>query len=188
VKGESTPLRAWESRPGTAPPTPRRCATLCGMVSNHPVALYHPLPYDRRTIPSKKGRRNPRREDTRLLLARTRRHRDVRPVRAVTSIAIRPVRPSPSPRRHPGHYITIPNAVEACGDRTLPRQPLCLVRPYVNNTLESSRRRPSNRQPLRRCPRSCSWRRTGRAMTPHQKRDSPGRPSTPWHCTPCLHT
>jgi hypothetical protein len=25
-------------------------------------------------------------------------------------------------------------------------------------------------------------------MMPRQKRDSPGWPSTPWHCTPCLHT
>jgi hypothetical protein len=38
--------------------------------------------------------------------------------------------PSPStlcdhprrPRHHPGHYITILNAMEACGDGTLPRQ------------------------------------------------------------------
>jgi hypothetical protein len=51
------PRRAWESRPGTAPPTPRRCATLCGMVSNNPVALFHPLPYGRRTTPSKKDDR-----------------------------------------------------------------------------------------------------------------------------------
>jgi hypothetical protein len=27
------------------------------MVSNHPVALYHPLPYDWRTTPSKKDGR-----------------------------------------------------------------------------------------------------------------------------------
>jgi hypothetical protein len=27
------------------------------MVSNHPVALYHPLPYDRRIAPSKKDGR-----------------------------------------------------------------------------------------------------------------------------------
>jgi hypothetical protein len=33
---------------------PRHCAALCGMVSNHPAALYHPLPYGRRTAPSKK--------------------------------------------------------------------------------------------------------------------------------------
>jgi hypothetical protein len=36
---------------------PRHYATLCGVVSNHPVALYHPLPYGRRTTPSKKDDR-----------------------------------------------------------------------------------------------------------------------------------
>jgi hypothetical protein len=54
VKGESTPLRAWESCPATTPPTPRHCAALCGMVSNHPGALYPQLSYGRRTAPSKK--------------------------------------------------------------------------------------------------------------------------------------
>jgi hypothetical protein len=57
VKGESTPLHAWESCPATAPPTPCHCATLCGMVSNRPAALYHPLPYGQRTAPSKKDGR-----------------------------------------------------------------------------------------------------------------------------------
>jgi hypothetical protein len=33
---------------------PRHYATLCGVVSNHPATLYHPLSYGRRTIPSKK--------------------------------------------------------------------------------------------------------------------------------------
>jgi hypothetical protein len=33
---------------------PRHCVTLCGVVSNRPAALYHPLPYGRRTTPSKK--------------------------------------------------------------------------------------------------------------------------------------
>jgi hypothetical protein len=54
VKGESTPLCAWESCPATAPPTTRHCATLCSMVSNRPAALYHPLSYGQRTAPSKK--------------------------------------------------------------------------------------------------------------------------------------
>jgi hypothetical protein len=96
-----------------------------------------------------KGWRNPRREDARLLRARTRRRRDVGPVGAVTSIAISPVRPSPPPRRHPDHCITIPDIVGTYGDGTPPRRPLCLVRPHVNDTLESSRGRPSNEQPLR---------------------------------------
>jgi hypothetical protein len=81
-----------------------------------------------------KGRRNPRWEDTRLLRARTGRRRDVKPVGAVTSVAISPVRPSLPPRRHPRHCINIPDAVEACGDGTPPWQPLCLVRPHVNST------------------------------------------------------
>jgi hypothetical protein len=151
---------------GTVPPTPVRPA-------------HHAL---------ERGRQNPRREDARLLHARTRRRRDVMTVGAVTSIAIGPVRPSPPSRRHPGHCITIPDAVEACGDRTPPRLPLCLVRPHVNDALESSRGRPLNGQPLRRHPRSCSWTRTGHAMTPRKKQDSSGRPSTPWNYTPCLHT
>jgi hypothetical protein len=33
---------------------PRHCATLCGVISKRPAALYHPLPYGRRTAPSKK--------------------------------------------------------------------------------------------------------------------------------------
>jgi hypothetical protein len=89
-----------------------------------------------------KGRRNPRREDARLLRAHTGRRRDVRPVGAVTSVAISPVQPSPPQRCHPSHCITIPDVVEACCDGTPPRQPLCLVRPYVNITLESSRDNP----------------------------------------------
>jgi hypothetical protein len=33
---------------------PRHCSTLCGGVSNNPMALCHPLPYGRRAAPSKK--------------------------------------------------------------------------------------------------------------------------------------
>jgi hypothetical protein len=116
---------------GTVPPTPVRPA--------------------HRTL--EKGRQNPRRDDARLLRARTGRRRDVRTVGAVNSVAIGPVRPSPPPRRHPGHCITIPDVVEVCGDGIPPRQPLCLVRPHVNGTLKSSRGRPSNEQPLLRPPR-----------------------------------
>jgi hypothetical protein len=59
VKGESTPLRAWESCPGTAPPTPvaRPSPPLCDAVrhgQHNPVALCHPLPYGRRAAPSRK--------------------------------------------------------------------------------------------------------------------------------------
>jgi hypothetical protein len=62
VKGESTPLRTWESRPGTTPPTPlaRSSSPLCNAVrrvSNNPVARCHPLLYGRRAAPSKKDGR-----------------------------------------------------------------------------------------------------------------------------------
>jgi hypothetical protein len=186
------PRRAWESHPGTATTTPpaRPSPPLCDAVRHGQQQPHCSVPPTtvwptRRTL--EKGRRSPRREDERLLHARTGLRRDVRTVGAVTSVAIGPVWPSPPSRRHPGHCITIPDAVEACGDKTPQRRLLCLVRPHVNSTLESSRGRPSNKRALRRHPRSRSWTRTGRAMTPRQKQDSPGQPSTPWRCTPCLH-
>jgi hypothetical protein len=46
----------------------------------------------------------------------------------------------------------------------------------------------SRSQPQHHHPRSRSWRRTGHAVTPRQKQGSPGQPSTPWNCTPCLRT
>jgi hypothetical protein len=170
---------------------PRHSPPLCDTVRHGqqpPRGTVSPTPIQPAHRTLEKGRRNPRRKDARLLRARTGQRRDVRPVGALTSIAISPVRQSRPPRRHPGHCITILDAVEACGDGTPPRQPLCLVRRHVNSTLESSCGRPSNKQPLCHAPRSHSWTRTGHAMTPCQKRDSPGRPSTTWHCTSCLHT
>jgi hypothetical protein len=159
VKDESTPLRVWESRPGSAPLThlARPSPPLCDAVrqgQQQPRGPVPPTPVrpTRRTL--EKGRRSPRREDGRLLHAHTGLRRDVRPVGAVTSVAIGPVRPPPPSRRHPGHCTNIPDAVEACGDRTPPRQLLCLVRPHVNGTLESSHGRPPNRRPLHRHPRS----------------------------------
>jgi hypothetical protein len=156
------PRRAWESRPSIALPTPpvRPSPPLCDAVRHdqqQPRGTVPPTPVRLTRCTLEKGRRSPRRGDERLLHARTGLHRDVRPVGAVTSVAIGPVRPSPPSRRHPGHCITIPDAVEVCGDRTPPRRLLCLVLPHVNGTLESSRERPSNRRPLCRHPRSCSW-------------------------------
>jgi hypothetical protein len=144
VHTTSTPLRAWESCPATAPPTPRHCATLCGMVSNHPGALYPPLPYDRRTTPSKKDGRTlkgmthdysaPARDDTvtsgqwersppsLLALCDHPRHRDAIPV---------PVSPYPmlwkhaaTGHRHASHCAsygltsTTPSSPHADGPRT----------------------------------------------------------------------
>jgi hypothetical protein len=104
--------------------------------------------------------------------------------------------PSPSimcdhphrPQHHPGHCITIPNTVGGRGDKTPPRRLLCAPWPPVNRTLESMYGRRPNRRSLQRHPRSRSWTDTGHAMTPCQMQDSPGRPSTPRRCTPCLYT
>jgi hypothetical protein len=109
-----------------------------------------------------------------------------RDVGRVPFVTISHVRPSLPPR--PGHCNTILNVVEARGDRTSPRPLLCSVRPLVNGPLESTRGRRPNGRLIRHHPRSRSWTDTGHAMTSRQKQGSPGRPSTPRHCTSCLHT
>jgi hypothetical protein len=161
---------------------------LCGMAGNNPVTLYRLLSYGKRATPSKK--------DGRALEGKTNDYSTPAQDYAVTSGQWGRSPPSPStlcdhpcrPQHHPGHCITILDTVGACGDRMPPRRLLCLVRPHVNGTLESSHEQPLNRRPLRRHPQSRSWTRTGRAMTPCQKQDSPGRPSTPWHYVPRLYT
>jgi hypothetical protein len=123
------------------------------------------------------GRRNPRRgTDAYSALARG---------HALTSGAS-PSSPS-ALCGHPSHCSAIPDAVETRGDRTSPRPLLCPVRPLVSSTLELACGRPPNEHPLHRHPRSRSWTDTGHAMTSRQKQDSLGRPSTPRHCTSCLH-
>jgi hypothetical protein len=144
VKDESTLLRAWESRPGTALPTPlaRPSPPLCDAVwhgqattpwrcTTHSRTAGAPHPRKRMAEPSK-GRRTttprPRKDN------------------AMTSGRWDWSSPSPSalcdhprhPQRRPGHCITIPGAVGACGDRTPPRRLPCLVRPHVSGTLEPS--------------------------------------------------
>jgi hypothetical protein len=67
--------------------------------------------------------------------------------------------PSPStlcdhprrPQHHPGHYITIPDVVEACGDGTPPRRLL-----YPCTASRQWHGRSPNRRPLHRHPRSRS--------------------------------
>jgi hypothetical protein len=141
---------------------PRRCATLCGMISNYPVALYHPLPHGRCTAPSKR--------DGRALEGKTHDCSATARYGAVTLGQRERSPPSPSALcDRPCRSDAIPTVVRACGDKTPPRQPLCLVRPHVNSTLESSHGRSLNRKPLHRYPRSRSWARTGRAMTPRRK-------------------
>jgi hypothetical protein len=131
-----------------------------------------------------RGRRSPRKGYGRPSRARPGRCRDVEPVRRVSSVTIDPVRPSPPPRRHPGHYSAIPDTVGVRGDKTLPCQLLCTLRLPVSCTLESAYgRRPSEKLPRRHL-RSGSSTDAGHATTLCQKRDLPGRPSTPRYCAP----
>jgi hypothetical protein len=101
VKGESMPLRVWESCPATAPPTSRHCVTLCGVVSNRPAALYQPLPYGRRAAPSKR--------DGKTLEGVTRYYSEPTRDDAVTSGQWELSPPSPSALcDHPCHRDAIP--------------------------------------------------------------------------------
>jgi hypothetical protein len=160
--GEAIPatMRCYAVRPGS---TPRHYAT-------HSHTARTPRPQKETAEPSK--------GDGRLFRARTGSCRDVGHA-------------PPSPLAlcgHPSHCSAIPNVVGTRGDRTSPPQLLCPVRPLVSGTLESTRGRTPNGRPLHRHPRSRSWTDTGHTMTSRQKRDSPGQPSTPRHCTPYLHT
>jgi hypothetical protein len=106
----------------------------------------------------------------------------------VFSVDLSPVRPSPPLQRHAGYYDDIPDVVGVHGDRTSLDPLLYLVRTPVDGTLEPAHGQRPDGQPLHRYPRSRSCMSTGHATTPQQERDSPGRPSTPWHCSPRLHT
>jgi hypothetical protein len=152
---------------------------LCGVVSNNLVALCHPLPYGRRAAPLRKDDGALEGKTNNYATSMQVQRHDVRPAGSVTPVAIGPVRLSPPSQvpsrplhRHPRH----------CGSYCTP------VRPRVNSTLESSHRRLPNKRSQHRHPRSRSWARTGRAMTPRRGQDSPGRTSTLRRCTPCLYT
>jgi hypothetical protein len=84
------PRRAWESRPSIALPTPRHCAAWSATISWHCTTHSHTV-----------GVPHPRREDTRLVHARTGRRRDARLVGVVTSVAI-------GLCNHPRHRDAIP--------------------------------------------------------------------------------
>jgi hypothetical protein len=145
------PRRAWESRPGTAPPTPlaRPSPPLCDTVQHgqqQPRGNVPPTPVRPTRHTLEKRRWSPRREGERLRCARVR----TTPCRQAGGTGHlrchRPCATIPAvPQHHPSHCITIPDAVGACGDRTPPRRLLCLVRPHINGTLESSHGRPPNR-------------------------------------------
>jgi hypothetical protein len=142
VKDESTPRRAWESRPDAVPPTPsvRPSPPLCDAVRHGQRQSCDTVPPTlvrlmRRAL--ERGQCNPRRGDRRLLHACPGLHCDVRPAGPVTSVAIVAVRPSPPPQHHPGHCITIPCTVGVRGDKTPPRRLLYALQPPISRTLES---------------------------------------------------
>jgi hypothetical protein len=180
--------------------TPRRCSadpfgktipTTIQHCAERPVsALWHCAAYfcTANTLSPQRGAAEPSSGGKCFFNDYTGLHRDVRPAGTVFSVAISPVWPSPPLQRHAGYCDDIPNAVEAHGDRTSPRPPLYLVWTPVDGTLEPAHGRRSDSQPLRHHPRSRSCMGTGLATTTQQERDSLGRSSTPWHCSPCLHT
>jgi hypothetical protein len=180
--------------------TPRRCSThslgktipaTIQCFAERPVsAQWHCAAYFcmANTSSPRRGMAEPSNGGERFFYNYTGLHRDVRPTGTVFPVAVSPVRPSTPLQRHAGYCDNIPNAVEVHGDRTSPRPPLYLVRTPVNATLKPACGRQPGSQPLHHHPRSRSWRHTGHAVTPPQKRDLPEQPSTPWHCTPCLYT
>jgi hypothetical protein len=129
------------SRGAAIPATVRRCAAWSATAPRHYTTHSRTAGAPR----PKKGWRNPRRDNAQLFCTRAGWRRDVRPVGAVTTAAIGPVRPSRPLHHHARRCGT-------CGDGTPPRQPPCLVWPPVNGTLESPRGRPSNEQPQRHPP------------------------------------
>jgi hypothetical protein len=113
VKDESTPRYAWESHPGTVPPTPpvRPSPPLCDAERHgqrHSRGTVPPTPIRPTHYTLERGRRSPQREDGRLLHARTELRRDVGLAGPVTVVAIGPMRPSPlspTPSRALHHYL-----------------------------------------------------------------------------------
>jgi hypothetical protein len=157
VKDESTPLRAWESRPSVVPPTPpvRPSLSLCDAMRHGQCQSCDTVPPTLVRLTHRaleRGRRNPRRGDGRLFHSRPGLRRDVRLAGPVTSVAVGPVQPSPPSQRHPGHCIAIPYAVGVWSEKTLPYRLLCALRPPISRTLEPTSRRRPNEKPLHRHP------------------------------------
>jgi hypothetical protein len=130
---------------------------LCGKAGVNSVTLCRPLPYHPHDAPLERGRRNPRKRYGHLPHARPGRRRDVGPVERISSITSGPVRPSLPLCHHPGHCSTIPSAVEAWDNETLPRPLLCILRPTVSCAVESTYGRQPNGKLPRYYSRSRSW-------------------------------
>jgi hypothetical protein len=161
-KSDSLPNFGVNTCPGTAPPTPCRCATLCGMISNHLAALYHLLPYGRRTAPSKK--------DGGTLEGKTYDYSTHARDDTVTSVQWERSPSSPSALcDHPRHRDAISATASpypmlwkhaATGRRHASHCALCGC--LLHGTVGHA----SNEQPLRHPPRGHSWTRTGHATMP----------------------
>jgi hypothetical protein len=130
------------------------------------VTLCRPLPYGLHAAPLEGGRRNPQKGYGRLPRARTGRRHDIGLVEHISCANSGPVRPSSPLYCHPGHCSTIPGAVGAQDDETLPRPLLCILQPSVSCTIEPAYgRRPNGKLPHDN-PRSRSWAGTGLATMP----------------------
>jgi hypothetical protein len=197
VKGESPPRRhpdtAWESYPGVVPPTRpvQPSSAHCGGCAARPMsALWHCA-----THPVRPPCRTPRRraaapsKEVRMPTPRSRRTMSwrqasgaclLRHLRPCAAIPVA-VPPSQALQRHPQHC-------GGTGWRDIATPAIVWLPASVSMTLEPTYgRQPSKRLP-RHYPRRSSWTGTGLAATPRQKQDSPGRPPTPWRCTPYRHT
>jgi hypothetical protein len=167
---------------------PCHCATLCGVVSNRPAALYHPLPYGRRTAPS--------RRDGRTLEGMTHDYSALAQDGAVTSGQWERSTPSPSALcDHPRHRDAIPATASPyptlwkCAATGYRHASHCALYGLMSTAPSSPHADDPRTSNLYSAPlEERSWRCTGHATTPRQKQGSPGRSSTPWHCTSCLHT
>jgi hypothetical protein len=149
---------------------PRHCSAdsppLCDTVRHGqqpPRGTVPPTPVRPTHRTLERGQRNPRRDDTPLLCARTGRRHDVKPAGTVFSVAISPVRPSLPLQRH---FSTTPATAPPC--LTLWKHAAKGHRHASHCTLygpvSMAPSNPHADSPLRHSPRNHSWRRTGRAM------------------------
>jgi hypothetical protein len=158
---------------------PRHCATLCGGVSNNPVALCHPLLYGRRAAPSKK--------DGRALEGKTSNYSAPAQDCSVTSSQWGRSPPSPSALcYHPRHRDAIPATVPTSSTlwerAVIGRHHAGYCTSYDLTSTAPSSPHADNHRTGKLCAATLEAA-PGCTMTPRQMRDSPGRPSTLRCCT-----